>query len=114
VTAILTPEQSAHVKRIQGDFSAAVRSLPLPNPATPRAIVVLFAAAWLRYASLAHPEWSKADAVAEFQRRMQEKYTRGVVEHGGNLMQAVGVLDMLAEEIIDGVAYASTAAEQRK
>ena len=43
-----------------------------------------------------------------------KKYRKGVAEHGGNLPDKIGLIDMLIEEIIDQYIYAFTLRGQIK
>jgi len=49
-----------------------------------------------------------------FVKLVDSKYRSGVIEHGGNLWEKQGIIDMLLEELIDGVTYALTLKEQIK
>lgn len=49
-----------------------------------------------------------------FSELMGEKYMKGVEEHGGNLWNKDGLLDMAIEEAIDMVVYLLTLKEQNE
>jgi hypothetical protein len=45
--------------------------------------------------------------------RLDAKYRAGVREHGGNLWKAPNLIGMLMDELVDGWAYAQTAADNQ-
>ena len=45
---------------------------------------------------------------------MRAKYERGAAEHSGQLWEVDGIIDMVIEELIDGLVYAYTLKEQLK
>ena len=50
--------------------------------------------------------------VLKTQKLLNEKYTKGVKEHGGNLWEKKGLIDMAIEEAIDQVVYLLTLKKQ--
>ena len=44
----------------------------------------------------------------EFVREVDAKYRKGQIEHGGNLFEKPGMLDMALEEVIDLYVYLRT------
>lgn len=50
---------------------------------------------------------------SEIIRRVSEKYSKGQAEHGGNLWEKPGILDMAIDEAIDQLVYLLTLKTQR-
>jgi hypothetical protein len=50
--------------------------------------------------------------IADFSRLCTEKYNKGQVEHGGNLWEKKGLIDMAIDEAIDQVVYLLTLKKQ--
>jgi hypothetical protein len=51
---------------------------------------------------------------AQFSERVERKYVRGALEHGGNLWDKPGMLDNALNEVTDLVTYIFTLAQQLK
>ena len=50
--------------------------------------------------------------IAYFIAKSSDKYSRGQIEHGGNLWEKKGIIDMAIEEAIDQVIYLVTLKQQ--
>lgn len=48
----------------------------------------------------------------KFNSLLQTKYTKGVIEHGGNLWQKKNLIDMAIDEAVDQVVYLLTLKQQ--
>lgn len=53
-----------------------------------------------------------ATILVDSRERIKNKYVAGVKEHGGNLWQKEGILDMAIDEAIDQVVYLLTLKQQ--
>jgi len=54
------------------------------------------------------------DIISEFEELATEKYEKGQLEHGGQLWQKEGLIDMAIDEAIDQVIYLLTIKHQRE